>query len=149
MADFSSPLIYFLGWPVTLEWLETFAQCARDTPALADAAIIDIATIRILKALVCTQDPERHVMDVTLELVVHAEAPFHPRSETLSLAEHEFTVASIRNTVSIGNFLRIKPTRAQYAWLRAVMPGEPQWYRGITTREEFVDVMERLDIPIY
>lgn len=135
---------------MTLQWLDTFARCAKfDTPALKDVGLTRLNDLNILKFLVGTEDTGDPVMDISLELVVHPQAPFVPGSETESFREHEFKIASIRNVLTIGNYAKMKPTMAQYAWLCAVMPGEPQWYRGIATREEFAEVMRLSDTPIY
>lgn len=150
-SDLVSPLAYFFGWPVTPDWLDIFAQCARATPALHAAGFTDSDYgLEILKKLTGPQKGPGY-FDLSLELVVHPESPSHwnEDSEARSLLKHAFKIASVRSTISDVTYFCMKPTVAQYAWLCAVMPGEPGWYKGVATKKEFVDAMRILDIPVY
>ncbi|KAL1943562.1 hypothetical protein VTO73DRAFT_4007 [Trametes versicolor] len=125
---------------VTEEWLRVFAHCAT-SPHPSDTG----GGNGMLVSGAARKDAS---LSIVYEQVVHETAPFRPGSDVYPAKEDSFWVASVRNTAFLHDYMDpgAKPTRAQYAWLCAVMPGEPHWYRCILPRREYVHWLRRAGI---
>ncbi len=128
MTDYSRP--YFFGWPVTRAWLALFEKCASPYAASVAPGCIGSA-IPLLKEL---SGAARSGADFDLaeETAVHRDAPVQPEDddEEWPPAEFRFCMVSIRNTAFACDQIFARPTRAQYAWLNAIMPLAPQCGEG-------------------
>ncbi|KAL1943558.1 hypothetical protein VTO73DRAFT_4003 [Trametes versicolor] len=136
-----SRLPYFFGWAVTDDWLRVFAQCARGpTPDDHYGGY----GMKVLREVSRAVRPDNGLA-IIYEPVVHAAAPFERGSDVYSENAHKFWVASIRNTAFLDYLYYRLPTVAQYMWLCAVMPGEPQWYRGVIGTDEYIESLRVCD----
>ncbi|EIW52641.1 uncharacterized protein TRAVEDRAFT_31806 [Trametes versicolor FP-101664 SS1] len=126
------------------QWLRVFAQCARGpTPDDHYGGY----GMKVLREVSRAVRPDNG-LEIIYEPVVHPAAPFTSeggRDDVYSENAHKFWVASIRNTAFLDYLYFKLPTVAQYMWLRAVMPGEPQWYRGVIGTEEYIESLRVCD----
>ncbi|EIW52640.1 uncharacterized protein TRAVEDRAFT_53081, partial [Trametes versicolor FP-101664 SS1] len=141
MQEYSRP--YFFGWPVTLEWLALFEECASPYVASVGQGCIGNA-MWLLKEL-CNAAHDSSDFDLITEYAVHKDAPVQPEDdkEEWPPADLQFWMVSIRNTVFACDQIFARPTRAQYAWLNEIMPGdeEPQWFKSFHSRAQYYDLI--------
>ncbi|OJT13510.1 hypothetical protein TRAPUB_9932 [Trametes pubescens] len=139
MEEYSRP--YFFGWPVTHAWLALFEKCASPYAASVAPGCIGSA-VPLLKEL---SEAARTGADFDLaeETAVHRDAPVQPEDddEEWPPAEFRFCMVSIRNTAFACDQIFARPTRAQYAWLNAIMPLEPQWFKSFASREQYLELL--------
>lgn len=136
-----SRLPYFFGWAVTNEWLRVFAQCATGPAPDDDFGGYGMKVLREVSRAVRPDNG----LAIIYEPVVHADTPFERGSDVYPDWAHTFWVASIRNTAFLDYLYHRRPTVAQYMWLCAVMPGEPQWYRGVMGKAEYIESLRVCD----
>ncbi len=134
---------YFFGWAVTREWLRVFAQCAIGPDPTDHYGGHGMMVLR--KVAGTARADTGKGLALIYELVVHDSAPFVRGSAVSPERAHIVRMVSIRNTAFLDYLYYRLPTVAQYAWLCAVMPGAPQWYRGIMGNAEYVKSLEYCD----
>lgn len=141
MEDYSRP--YFFGWPVTIEWLALFEECASPYAASVKEGCIGNAML-LLKEL-ANAAPDGSDFDLITEFAVHKDAPVQPEDDGAEWppADLQFWMVSIRNTIFACDYIFARPTRVQYEWLNAIMPGdeEPQWFKSFHNRRQYLDLL--------
>ncbi|OJT13520.1 hypothetical protein TRAPUB_9942 [Trametes pubescens] len=125
---------HFFGWPVTSEWIDLFARCAR--PYCKDGRRTGLTLLKEL----CGADG--HSLDLTQELAVHEDVPLQldDDDDEVPPKELRFEMVSIRNTLNADGYLVARLTRAQYEWLKLILPGEAQWYKSVYTRQSLYEM---------